>query len=1309
MRLIGLIIFSFCIIILFSSIVLADDKDYLSVDSHGCFEVKWKGHVGVVKQKYDVEIQELCGRNRYIYPYVVVDQFSIDPNKIDIKIKKLELKYVEVNSTRPEYSNITYNYSANDLLPPVLYPDDLRLHPNCVDNGDNQTFSCSIVEYVPVVEMVEKEIEHDINYTIMRYDNVVMAYIEEPLYVKANGKIKLKVEVKFKHAVEKDKKWSGGRVGIVIDGHLYHPWWNTSWSYRKMINLKDYYSNINWDSAPQVGIKNYIINISRLNGMNPDYSDIRLTAINEYLDEEEIPFIFLNKTNDYALIYAKIYPSHSGFAPYPYNENNDLVVYLYYGNPSPPPTTYSVSDVKPNDYYYWLQISSSFNLRPVSARSYNNEVVSTYIYSSGVTVTVLWKKLNSTSLVTGSYNINAVCYPLGYMMGNSFIDDNYIYLAFSVRVCGVWKGYVLKVNKYDFSNATLVFIGNNKYLYDIVGDGNYIYVVGRLGSNAFIQKLYKQNLTSVLENTIQLSTAINYLYYPIDQNSLCFFAYAYENASYYDVRYVCFDSELNITVNKYLFSNVKLNDVEHYDFVYALLENSTIYVYDISGNLNKSYSLPCVGYDMNVEGDLIFAKCSGSTLYIHNNDIVSVPTNLISNRIGKFSVKFDRNNLRFYLVSLEYRSSPIDYLFTTYTRTRLDAQFIPSIEWYDAIPIWVYNNNSINYTNVVISVEMNRSAGMSQNYSDILVTTPEGGYWMYIPHYIESYNSTHFNITIYLGNVSAYENRSLMLRFNKSIDYTPYFINHPYFTYPLYVGIYNGLFYSKGINGILSYGNPPRIVFRNSNPATTMEFEPPLYLRMDGLIADDYKTIVEVRNSTNDLVYKIEFSSSPSWYPIPFKLYDSQSNVLCQHTTSLALPLIIEINDSGYLIAKEGQYSCVAPINKFDKYHFVFRTYYWYNGITKMYGYSYLPNYAFDPPQKSNYAVDIETLNQPPEIYVYSPIKYSYYNEPILSFKVVDDLSDSMVVSIMLDNSTIYENNNYTNDTLEIINLTNYINTSNVELHVVQIYANDGTSYVYSDDIPFYYAPFKFSIITNGDFVPRGVAQEINLSTTLVNTTEFIIEHWYSDFSTTYPKTNVSLTPTCINFTCNATYSIPCVENSFVYFNAYVSNGTDIFKSGPISYICGGLPLAQGDKILTPYPVAGGLAPNTELVVKSFAATVSYGDCVKDVIVAELKHDWFTYDATLDIIDIPKNMIDYDRNIKIQPGTNLINVTVCGVDAGDYAGRIVITLENGISDSAQIGIHVRVFQQTLIGMIKNNWILIILVILAIHYIRSERR
>jgi len=1298
-------------------IPISQARPYYSSERYGCFEVTWKGSIGAVSQNYKVTIKELCGYNRYITPIFVIDNFYVNPNKIKVVVKYPKLVTEYVNETAPVKVYETYNYTQGDGVifnPPILTKDDLVFHNNCYDNGDNQTFTCVLTNYTNQTVLKTLRKYYRVNYKRVDYSNTIVIYPKEKLYVGGHDSVTIRFKIKYIHVTKHKKRWVTGRAGVIIEGHLYHPWFNTSWSNRKLIVLNTTVGN------------SFAIRLNKYPEMQPDCSDIRVTALGYDLKEHDLPFTVLDCNNDSVIIAMRTQPQ------YIWDSASPNTIYVYYGNDNPPPRELPTSNyfLDPKDYISIgygpsVALEEEDALYVANPNAASNKHVRLCKYYGGSSTCVL------STLYSRWY------YALG--IANVISDNSSIYVAgFYYNMYDGWYrwlGYVMKVNRSSMSVEYEASIFPITDSYPI--DNFWVYDATLYNGNLILACRWQYKTYTVTDDKSMLvivnttSGAVIQTVVFDNPSQTDYFVRVFEvNGSLMAIRRVGSDMYLVKFNNSYGIVNQELLPLNFIDYrkasdgnTYLYFKDASIYKVNVNGTLSllRQVSIPSgtnaidVIFIANYPNAGVVPTTSQKCYYDYDVVWCSYANNDRAFFRQKINLNVTKSSMPYYYC-YRYTYSQ-SYCFKYMFRDYHDEP----ITYHSYTEFIVNNTYEVNYSYVILNAVLNKSL---DELSGIYVSTENPV--EYLPFYVKTSTLNNTLLHIPIVNLSAGSVRTIKVFHNSSSPYVPHYAQEQY-VYPIYLVTYPARKYTsqtpypplrKSVTASVSLYQTAYFYYYAADYIKTIKtFQAPF--RIEITMRDCTGNWIYV-NSTNHTI-KIR-TANPYWNYGQFQIYIDDNLVYSNNVfvTSEFYRLLIDLDQYGNLTIKFGGGQFRPDQFNYGGWIVDFSTNVSSDWLLQEYSlstenqkvgrlsvYTYLPEdiliYGGEFPYE--YVVDIESLNTPPDITIFSPNSYQFYNFPVLDFIVTDAESEYLYVTVELDNSTIYYNSSYVNGTRMVLDLTQYINMSVFTPHVVRVMAYDGTAVSYSDEIPFYYAPFEFYTTMKSDFIERYDYQQINLSTTLVNTTNFIIEWWYSDFDTTYAPQNDTVVPNCSLPWCNATYEIPCTQNSFVYFNAYVTNGTNTYKAGPFSYICGGLPASVG--VTTPTPVqtaGGGLSPNTELDVKSFAIKVPEGQCVDDVLVVELKHDWFTYNATLKIYDLPSNMIFYPKNIVIEPGSNLIDISVCDVEDGDYAGRAVITLENGIQDSAEVAVHVRSFSQSLIDIARSWWMwLIILVGLVLWY------
>lgn len=188
----------------------------------------------------------------------------------------------------------------------------------------------------------------------------------------------------------------------IANGHLYYldPWWNSSWDYRKEINITENSGS---------NLENYaiLLNITYDNNMSSDFSDLRFT---DSADNELDYWIKSKSDNTYADVYVELN-----------NVTNSTTetFYMYYGNAgassqsSSDDTVIFWDDFEDNDVSDWTEETSTGMWDTSSTQSIGS--YSLYFDITGGSNTYIYKSLNKFG-----YNPGYLSYYVYYDLS----DDN---------------------------------------------------------------------------------------------------------------------------------------------------------------------------------------------------------------------------------------------------------------------------------------------------------------------------------------------------------------------------------------------------------------------------------------------------------------------------------------------------------------------------------------------------------------------------------------------------------------------------------------------------------------------------------------------------------------------------------------------------------------------------------------------------------------------------------------------------------------------------------------------------------------------
>ena len=1271
-----------------------------STERYGCFEVTWKPvYEGVVTYNYSVKVTNICNNYQYVQLKFFVDNTNFD-KKVNFKIYKLSKKYVTVEEPFIDYKSMTYNYSNNPYG--ISYEDELSLF-GC-SSIDNETFSC--VEKVTELHNVSTEllIPVEINVTTEKIGNINLASFYEHFSRYETKEYVL--NLKLPYYIINDSLTTSGRVGLLINGHVYHPWWNTSWTNRIPIYVTKDYSIVR-------------LNITYKDGMKPDFSDLRFTRFNNNFEEVPTPFrIMYYEPSKYAIVYLDSLTSK--------------FVYMYYGNPyaSPPnylPFSNAIRVRSRTDCYIFTGSATQI---------YHDvyKIFNSFTESYGhacIKLTNIYEGTVASSCAPGSYG--------DYWQSSSGpffviepINESFGYI-YTIKgglhgiCCPPW--FYVVISRFHYSNNTVSYDYRRVYSYgryklspsyngedhrpqDIKIYNNYIYVVGsyRLLDNgvlqdedSFIMK-FDKNLTLINKTVIDYAPQETDLFLRLlnFDDRLCAIGRYNVNSTTTELFMYCFNDSLDEIYNSTLgIYNVGINDVEKIsdNEYYLVLTNGDIVSIDSQGNVatithipgvmnieklyNESWMVYVNGYayvyDANFTWNFLFT--AKDYPYMYNRIDSKIPTTFPAN------LRYMYPTLGIFMPSLFLNAHAYQYPFScNYTTYSLNDFYGNQSYRMKDIIVW---NNVLLYN---ITNPFNESLDNVVVFlNNLPVYANESIGFGYVSKYgIETYLPTGaFNYTSLAVKIPELNNSlSLKIMYNVSgeLNLLSLFNN---LVYPFEFICYNG----KAKGGIYWSGG---LCYLSGGVTKSPAIKPPIYLVYDFYRGNLYMTRFILKRTSDD---KTVLALIPVPYGYDYKYvlrryYDNGTYVdLCssnphsytylrQRRFKIIL-LSTDLTNANISVDNFPDVTCSATLE--NMFNFSDSYYIQLDSYTRIYEAiftRYLPN---PPEYVSNYsakfAISSESLNSPPDVYIEFPYANSYTNQKIVRLIAIDDKSTILTINLYLNNTLIYTNGTYLNGTVLSIPLP----ISDAGDYVIYATAFDGEKLGYSDDVYFHYAPFEFYTFLKSTFVDISENQTVNVSTTLENisTSDTVIEIWY-DYATsqTNPVNNtmnyVGFDGNYYNFTIN----IPCEQKALVYFNVYITNGTHTYKSGPFGYVCGGLPTGYGDKPLTPPSGAGSYIGHPVLDVKSFAIKVPYGNCVQDSIVVELKYDWNEYDGTLNITGLNSFVSGYPRQITVKPGENQYPVTVCGAQVGDHIGNIVVEIPV-VSGTGTMAIHVSSLSQIL--------------------------
>jgi len=476
---------------------------YAHAETYGAFTVNWKPlYIGITHQKYLLYLK--YNRPGCVYarrPILVIKSanFMRAPT---VKLYEVNrLVKVPINITIPDYvKNITYYYGDNpfgiqnpyqlnssryieyyDYLPDNTYTlvvVNSTLH-NCYDNGDNRTFNCTayvskIVQsykYVPQTRLLWYcRLILKTHYAYGETGNLFL-YNPGSLMICSGGKY-YEIEIDYPYHVTNKAISLTADIGLVINGHLYHPWFNTTWFYRMPIYI---------NNTPRV-VK---LKIPYIPGMLGNFSDLRFTYYNPITQNEtELPYwISYYKPYNYSIVYVKVYPYAS--------PGQNITLYAYFDNPTAPPAsnftntinrTYEYSNqsyerynfiyYNSTNYFFIRMINSSSSIQACIGNDFENATWCSKNYSTYVIVS---KSGNTNSTYLGGIsfanNKDKTIISAGYFCGYNLkaaamnciltiSDFNYTNMSFIIPLNNSqYYGYILSDAAYDNKTNDLILIG----------------------------------------------------------------------------------------------------------------------------------------------------------------------------------------------------------------------------------------------------------------------------------------------------------------------------------------------------------------------------------------------------------------------------------------------------------------------------------------------------------------------------------------------------------------------------------------------------------------------------------------------------------------------------------------------------------------------------------------------------------------------------------------------------------------------------------------------------------------------------------
>ena len=437
------------------------------------WNVSWKlVHNGISKKVYEIEIQNLDGNKRYFNLSVLFQQANFPLDEIR-NVKLYEWKPISKEFPVYDKINETINYTME-------YRINFTLPSNCWWIEEYSAFACNITKIVQNGTVVKKVLDWkpakmnivksyfnkiakptgrlmhgDEETLISHFDSInIPKFNSECEYddfgqkYDCNGTKKFRLEFEVPITLTQNKWGSNGLVGIFDSDSLeyYHPWWNSSWNYRRSITIIEH-------SGKNLTDYQVLLDIDYDSDMQSDFDDLRFTWLNESSgNEEEIPYWIEEKIDGTsASVWIKIpHIPASGTA----------TVYMYYGNPS------VTDESNPDDVFEFFDDFEGTSLNTSKWNVISGNLGTEIVVSSG-TITI--HRIDTSA--DHQPNINA---KFGF-------GTNYIFEA-SMKYDGTatTKGGLFTFDSptsYDTpdSSSVYVYASTTSYRFQAQNDGTYTY------------------------------------------------------------------------------------------------------------------------------------------------------------------------------------------------------------------------------------------------------------------------------------------------------------------------------------------------------------------------------------------------------------------------------------------------------------------------------------------------------------------------------------------------------------------------------------------------------------------------------------------------------------------------------------------------------------------------------------------------------------------------------------------------------------------------------------------------------------------
>lgn len=267
------------------------------------FRVLWDYTPGLTTQTYEISVQNLQPVNRIVSISSFINETSFMTSEIgDITFN--EWKLVPYNYTVDHYDYIEHS-EYNDV------------------NGTWNNWTESVFNYTEIIDseklgwkacksLLFQDTGSDV--TDEYGDMLIPKFGSKEKEGTINGTKYFKLTFLTPIQVSSNGFGSSGRVSLFVDGDEFCPYWNTSWSSRKLLPL---------NQLAGISLHDYqvIKNISYLPEMQNDFDDLRFTFTNGTL----IPYWFEESIVDGS--YVNVWLNVSTIS-----NTSDTQIWMYYGN-----------------------------------------------------------------------------------------------------------------------------------------------------------------------------------------------------------------------------------------------------------------------------------------------------------------------------------------------------------------------------------------------------------------------------------------------------------------------------------------------------------------------------------------------------------------------------------------------------------------------------------------------------------------------------------------------------------------------------------------------------------------------------------------------------------------------------------------------------------------------------------------------------------------------------------------------------------------------------------------------------------------